>query len=347
MSEVRIIVTGGAGFIGSAVVRHLIAETDAHVLTLDKLTYAGHLANLGDVIDDPRHDFRQLDIADAKAVAGAFSDFRPTGIMHLAAESHVDRSISGPADFIETNIIGTYVLLEAANAYFSGLMEKEKDNFRFLHVSTDEVYGSLGMEDAAFDETTQYRPNSPYSASKASADHLVRSWHKTYGLPVVTSNCSNNYGPYQYPEKLLPLFVLNAAAGKPLPVYGRGNQVRDWLYVDDHARALVAILQKGRIGEVYCVGGDCEKVNMDVVHEICDLLDELLPDSPHRPHHSLIEHVDDRPGHDLRYAMNATKLQDELGWNPQENFSSGLRKTVEWYLENTEWCRTVMQETNK
>ncbi|MHA1598158.1 MAG: dTDP-glucose 4,6-dehydratase [Alphaproteobacteria bacterium] len=345
MSETRIIVTGGAGFIGSAVVRHLIGETDARVLTLDKLTYAGHLANLAEVIDDPRHDFRQVDIADSDAVAAAFADFQPTGVMHLAAESHVDRSITGPADFIETNIVGTYVMLEAAHAYWSGMAAQDKATFRFLHVSTDEVYGSLGMDEDAFDEDTQYRPNSPYSASKASADHLVRAWHKTYGLPVVTSNCSNNYGPYQFPEKLLPLFVLNAAAGKPLPVYGRGNQVRDWLYVEDHARALLAILQRGRIGEVYCVGGDCEMVNLDVIHETCDLLDELLVDSPYKPHRNLIEHVDDRPGHDLRYAMNATKLKNELGWQPRENFSSGLRKTVEWYLDNSEWCRTVASET--
>ena len=334
----RILVTGGAGFIGSALVRQLIAETDAQVLTLDKLTYAGHLDNLGDARNSPRHSFVQGDVADAALVARTMAQFRPTAIMHLAAESHVDRSISGPADFINTNILGTYVLLDTALAHWRGLETGEAEHFRFLHVSTDEVYGSLGPE-GLFSEDSQYQPNSPYSASKAAADHLVRAWHHTYGLPTLTTNCTNNYGPYQFPEKLIPLVVLNALDGKPLPVYGAGNQVRDWLYVDDHARALRLVLERGRPGEVYCIGGGAERINLDVVHGVCARLDELIPAAA--PHTKLIRHVTDRLGHDLRYAMDFSKLERELGWRPRESFESGLSHTVAWYAANREWCRKV------
>ncbi len=341
MSDARVIVTGGAGFIGSAVVRCLIGHTDASVLTIDKLTYAGHLENIGEAADDPRHQFLQADITDVAAITAAYEEFRPTAVLHLAAESHVDRSISGPAEFISTNIVGTYALLDVSNAYWSKLAVDEKAGFRFLHVSTDEVYGSLEPAEPASDEASPYRPNSPYSASKASADHLVRAWWKTYGLPVITTNCSNNYGPYQYPEKLIPLMTLNALGGRPLPVYGAGEQVRDWLYVDDHAHALVQIMRHGIPGEVYCVSGDCERVNLDIVHAICNILDEIRPDSPYRPHRDLIGHVEDRPGHDKRYALDASKLIREIGWQPQEEFSCGLRKTVEWYAENQAWCTLV------
>lgn len=338
----RFMVTGGAGFIGSAVVRRLVLEAGAEVLTIDKLTYAGNLDNLAAVQGHPGHRFLQADISDAQAMGRAFAEFRPTHVMHLAAESHVDRSISGPAEFITTNVVGTYIMLETALVYWRGLGDEERSLFRFHHVSTDEVYGSLGPE-GAFSETSQYRPNSPYSASKAGADHLVRAWHHTFGLPVVTSNCSNNYGPYQYPEKLIPLVILNALEGKPLPVYGAGTQVRDWLHVEDHARALHLIIERGRVGGVYCVGGAAERRNIDVVRAICALLDERQPLSPYRPHADLIRHVTDRPGHDIRYAMDFGLLFAELGWVPARSFEQGLAETVAWYTENTAWCRNVLE----
>ena len=336
----KLIVTGGAGFIGSAVIRYLLAQTDTYVLNLDKLTYAGNLDSLQSVENNSHYQFVQADICDAAALRQIFSEFQPDAVMHLAAESHVDRSIDGPAEFINTNIVGTYILLEAARSYWQTLTDSKKTSFRFHHISTDEVYGSLG-DDGLFMETTAYQPNSPYSASKASSDHLVRAWHHTFKLPVVTTNCSNNYGPYQFPEKLIPLIILNAVAGKPLPVYGKGENVRDWLYVDDHARALWQVLTRGQVGETYNIGGHNEQKNLDVVETICLILDELLPNSPHRPHKNLIHFVTDRPGHDLRYAIDATKIQRELGWTPQETFATGLRKTVQWYLENQAWWQRV------
>jgi len=336
----KLIVTGGAGFIGSAVIRYLLVQTDTYVLNLDKLTYAGNLDSLQSVENNSHYQFVQADICDAAALRQIFSEFQPDAVMHLAAESHVDRSIDGPAEFINTNIVGTYILLEAARSYWQTLTDSKKTSFRFHHISTDEVYGSLG-EDGLFVETTAYQPNSPYSASKASSDHLVRAWHHTFKLPVVTTNCSNNYGPYQFPEKLIPLIILNAVAGKPLPVYGKGENVRDWLYVDDHAQALWQVLTKGQVGETYNIGGHNEQKNLDVVETICLILDELLPTSPHRPHKNLIHFVTDRPGHDLRYAIDATKIQRELGWTPQETFATGLRKTVQWYLENQAWWQRV------
>jgi dTDP-glucose 4,6-dehydratase len=341
----KLIVTGGAGFIGSAVIRYLLAEApEIHVINVDKLTYAGNLESLPGAAGQPRYGFEQVDICDAAEVARVFQHHRPDAVMHLAAESHVDRSIDGPAEFIQTNITGTYTLLEAARAYWQGLPEEQRGQFRFHHISTDEVYGSLG-ETGLFQETTPYQPNSPYSASKAASDHLVRAWHHTYGMPVVTTNCSNNYGPYQFPEKLIPLMILNALAGKPLPVYGQGNNVRDWLYVEDHARALWRVLRQGKPGETYNIGGHNERTNLDVVHGLCAILDELLPDSPHRPHQNLIRFVTDRPGHDQRYAIDAGKIQRELGWTPQESFETGLRKTVLWYLDNREWWQRVLAGT--
>ncbi|MDO8927275.1 MAG: dTDP-glucose 4,6-dehydratase [Sideroxyarcus sp.] len=334
----KIIVTGGAGFIGSAVVRQFINDTDCSVVNVDKLTYAGNLQSLASVSDNPRYRFEQVDICDATEVARLFREHRPDGIMHLAAESHVDRSISGPADFIQTNIVGTYTLLEAARAYWNELGAAGKAAFRFHHISTDEVYGSLG-DTGFFTEDMAYEPNSPYSASKASSDHLVRAWHHTYGLPVVTTNCSNNYGPYHFPEKLIPLVILNAVNGKPLPIYGKGDNIRDWLYVDDHARALRLVLEKGTPGETYNIGGWNEKTNLEVVQSICTILDELHPQGA--PHNKLITYVTDRPGHDMRYAIDANKIAHELGWKPQENFESGLRKTVEWYLSNDAWVKGV------
>lgn len=337
----KLIVTGGAGFIGSAVIRYVLTNhDDVHVLNLDKLTYAGNLDSLRPVENHPNYQFVQADICDAAAIRQIFSDFQPDAVMHLAAESHVDRSIDGPAEFIHTNITGTYTLLEASRAYWQNLSDTQRANFRFHHISTDEVYGSLGAE-GLFMETTPYQPNSPYSASKASSDHLVRAWHHTFKLPVVTTNCSNNYGSYQFPEKLIPLIILNAVEGKPLPVYGKGENVRDWLYVDDHARALWQVLTRGKVGETYNIGGHNEQKNLDVVETICAILDELLPNSPHRPHKNLIHFVTDRPGHDLRYAIDATKIKQELGWTPQETFATGLRKTVQWYLENQAWWQRV------
>jgi dTDP-glucose 4,6-dehydratase len=336
----KILLTGGAGFIGSAVVRQLIRETDAEVVNVDKLTYAGNLASLAETRDDPRHQFEQVDICDAGEVARVFEQHRPDAVMHLAAESHVDRSIDGPGAFIQTNVVGTFTLLHAARAYWNTLEGRARDAFRFHHISTDEVYGSLGAT-GFFTEETPYDPRSPYSASKASSDHLVRAWHHTYGMPTLVTNCSNNYGPYHFPEKLIPLVILNAKAGKPLPIYGKGDNVRDWLFVDDHARALRLVLEKGTPGETYNIGGHNERTNLEVVQDICRLLDELQPDSPHAPHANLITFVADRPGHDARYAIDASKIERELGWRPAETFETGLRRTVAWYLENEEWSRDV------
>lgn len=335
--ERRILVTGGAGFIGSAMCRHLILRNDS-VLNIDKLTYAGNLASLKLIENRAKYQFARLDICDQEALSKIFKEFRPTHVMHLAAESHVDRSIVGARDFIETNVVGTFSMLEAARAYWSRLPAVEQEAFRFLHVSTDEVYGSLG-DDGLFEETTPYDPSSPYSASKASADHLASAWQRTYGLPVIISNCSNNYGPYHFPEKLIPLIILNALHGKPLPVYGKGENVRDWLYVEDHARALDLIVSKGRVGEKYNVGGRNERRNIDVVTTICAILDKLRPQA--KPYASLITYVTDRPGHDARYAIDATKLETELGWKAQENFDTGIEKTVRWYLENEWWWRPL------
>jgi dTDP-glucose 4,6-dehydratase len=334
----KLIVTGGAGFIGSAVIRHLINHTDYEVLNLDKLTYAGNIESLATVENSPHYHFSHTDICNMEAVSRVFNEFQPDAIMHLAAESHVDRSIDGPAEFMTTNIMGTYTLLEVSRHYWQQLNEDKKASFRFHHVSTDEVYGSLG-ETGLFTETTAYQPNSPYSASKASSDHLVRAWHHTFKLPVVTTNCSNNYGPYQFPEKLIPLMILNALDAKPLPIYGKGDNVRDWLYVDDHAKALCLVLEQGRLGETYNIGGHNEKQNIEVVYTLCDILDELNPNN--NTHRKLITFVTDRPGHDLRYAIDASKIGNELGWKPQETFETGLRKTVEWYLNNRQWWLRV------
>lgn len=336
----RVLVTGGAGFIGSALVRYLVLEKGYDVLNVDALTYAGNLASLKLVEGKPNYRFLHANICDRAAMQRAIADFRPDRIMHLAAESHVDRSITGAADFIQTNVIGTFTLLEAARDYWSGLPGAEKDAFRFLHVSTDEVYGSLGDE-GLFTEQTPYDPSSPYSASKASSDHLAVAWQRTYGLPVVVSNCSNNYGPYHFPEKLIPLTILNALAGERLPVYGKGENVRDWLYVEDHARALDLIIERGRVGETYNVGGRNERRNIDVVRRICTVLDELAPSN--RPRQELIEFVTDRPGHDARYAIDATKLENELGWRAEENFDTGIEKTVRWYLDNDWWWRPLRE----
>ncbi|WP_177326654.1 MULTISPECIES: dTDP-glucose 4,6-dehydratase [Plesiomonas] len=343
MAVKTILVTGGAGFIGSAVVRHIIQDTPYHVVNLDKLTYAGNLESLNSVSDSPRYQFEQADICDRSAMERIFAQYRPDVVMHLAAESHVDRSIDGPAAFIETNIIGTYTLLEAARNYWNTLESQAKAAFRFHHISTDEVYGDLEGPDSLFTETTPYAPSSPYSASKASSDHLVRAWRRTYGLPTLITNCSNNYGPFHFPEKLIPLMILNALAGKPLPVYGKGEQIRDWLYVEDHARALVKVATEGAVGETYNIGGHNERKNIDVVHTLCDLLEELVPNKPAGVAHyrDLITYVADRPGHDLRYAIDASKIAHDLGWVPQETFESGIRKTVIWYLENETWWRRV------
>jgi dTDP-glucose 4,6-dehydratase len=335
----RFLVTGGAGFIGSAFVRHALTATGHHVMVVDKLTYAGNLESLAPVKDHPRFQFARADIADAAKMRAVLAEFQPDVILHLAAESHVDRSIDGPAAFIETNIVGTFVLLQRALDYWRTLPKAQADRFRFHHVSTDEVFGSLGA-DGSFNEDSPYRPNSPYSASKAASDHLVRAWHHTFGLPVVISNCSNNFGPCHFPEKLIPLTILNALEGKPLPVYGNGENVRDWLYVEDHARALLLIAERGRVGHGYNVGADCARSNIAVVRAICALMDELLPDAA-GPRERLISFVADRPGHDLRYAIDARKIRQELGWAPQETFETGLRKTVEWYLTNRGWWQRI------
>uniref|UniRef100_UPI003D00CF95 dTDP-glucose 4,6-dehydratase n=1 Tax=Alcaligenes faecalis TaxID=511 RepID=UPI003D00CF95 len=340
----RILVTGGAGFIGSAVIRHLIQDTDSTVLNIDKLTYAGNLVSVASVAGNPRYQFAQTDICDAAAIHKLLKDFHPDAIMHLAAESHVDRSIDGPAEFIHTNILGTYTLLEAARHYWLTLEPDRQAAFRFHHISTDEVYGDLGDTPKLFLETTPYAPSSPYSASKASADHLVRAWHRTYGLPTLVSNCSNNYGPYHFPEKLIPRMILNALHGRTLPIYGNGEQVRDWLYVEDHARALVELIKRGQAGETYNIGGHNEQRNIDVVHSICAILEELAPIKPAgiSYYSDLITFVIDRPGHDYRYAIDAGKMTHELGWQPVETFESGLRKTVQWYLNNTQWWEHVL-----
>ena len=337
----RVIVTGGAGFIGSALVRYLVLEKHYQVLSIDKLTYAGNLQSLREVEGQTNYAFLQADICDASAMAGAFQFFRPDRIMHLAAESHVDRSITGAEDFLRTNVMGTFTLLEAARAYYAGLTCEEQSRFRFLHVSTDEVYGSLG-DTGRFSEETPYDPSSPYSASKAASDHLAKAWARTYSLPIIVSNCSNNYGPYHYPEKLIPLTILNALDGKHLPVYGQGTNIRDWLYVDDHVRALDVIIERGCIGQTYNVGGRNEVRNIDVVRQICAILDQGLPIE--RPRQDLIRFVTDRPGHDARYAIDASKLEDELGWRARETFETGIAKTVDWYIANSWWWQPLRQK---
>ncbi len=339
--ENLILVTGGAGFIGSNFVLQWSASESARILNLDKLTYAGNLHNLRAIEDQPRYRFEQGDIVDRDLLRNLLQRDQPRAIIHFAAESHVDRSIRGPDDFVRTNVNGTFSLLEEARAYWSALADADRASFRFLHVSTDEVYGSLGATDPAFRETTPYAPNSPYSASKAASDHLVRAYHHTYGLPVLTTNCSNNYGPHQFPEKLIPLMILNACAGKPLPVYGDGKNVRDWLYVEDHCRAIRAVLARGRVGETYNIGGRSEKKNLEIVGAVCRLLDELRPSDPAVPHDRLVTFVKDRPGHDQRYAMDTSKIESELNWYPMETFESGIRKTVCWYLEHEDWVRDV------
>ena len=345
----KILVTGGAGFIGSAVIRNIINNTNDSVINLDKLTYAGNLESLLEISDSSRYCFEQVDICDSIELSSVFAKHKPDIVMHLAAESHVDRSIDGPAAFIETNIVGTYTLLEASRAYWNTLTEDKKSEFRFHHISTDEVYGDLEGPEDLFTEETSYAPSSPYSASKASSDHLVRAWSRTYGFPIVVTNCSNNYGPYHFPEKLIPLMILNALEGKPLPVYGNGQQIRDWLYVEDHARALYLVAKQGKIGETFNIGGHNEKANIDVVKTICELLEELVPNNCHsrkgvnpEGFESLITYVKDRPGHDVRYAIDASKIERELGWSPEESFETGIRKTVQWYLNNQSWWQRVL-----
>ena len=340
----KLLVTGGAGFIGSAVIRHIVENTSDSVVNVDKLTYAGNLDSLVDVEFSDRYVFEQVDICNRAELERVFTEHKPDAVMHLAAESHVDRSIGGPAAFIETNIVGTYTILEATKVYWSQLADAEKQAFRFHHISTDEVYGDLEGTDDLFTETTSYEPSSPYSASKASSDHLVRAWLRTYGLPTIVTNCSNNYGPYHFPEKLIPLMILNALDGKPLPVYGDGMQIRDWLYVEDHARALYKVATEGEVGETYNIGGHNEKANIEVVKMICSLLEELVPNKPEgvNQYQDLITYVTDRPGHDVRYAIDASKIERELGWTPKESFETGIRKTVEWYLNNKYWWSRVL-----
>ncbi len=340
-SKARVLVTGGAGFIGSALVRYLVTHEHARVLNVDKLTYAGNLNSLREVADSPDYDFLQADITDRAAISQALQDFRPTAVMHLAAESHVDRSIDGPGEFVQTNVVGTFVLLQCALEYWRSLATEEQGSFRFLHVSTDEVYGSLGSE-GLFTEETAYDPRSPYSASKASSDHFARAWHHTYKLPVLVTNCSNNYGPFQFPEKLIPLVTLNALDGKPLPIYGQGDNIRDWLYVDDHAQALWRVVRQGTPGETYNIGGNSERTNLSVVESICDLLDELKPRSS-GSYRDLITFVADRPGHDKRYAIDASHIAAQLGWQPSETFTSGLRATISWYIDNDWWWRPIRE----
>lgn len=337
-----ILVTGGAGFIGSNFVLDWLTQSDEPVVNLDKLTYAGNLQNFASLEGDSRHSFVQGSIGDFDLVSRLLAEYQPRAVLNFAAESHVDRSIHGPGEFIQTNIVGSFHLLEAVRAYWGGLSDKAKAEFRFLHVSTDEVFGSLGKDDPAFSEKNRYEPNSPYSASKAASDHLVRAYHHTYGLPVLTTNCSNNYGPYHFPEKLIPLLIVNSLAGKPLPVYGDGQQIRDWLYVKDHCSAIRCVLEKGRVGETYNVGGWNEKPNIEIVHTVCSLLDELRPRADGKPYKEQITYVTDRPGHDRRYAIDARKLEQELGWRPAETFETGIRKTVEWYLANQPWVENVL-----
>ncbi|MEQ5186287.1 dTDP-glucose 4,6-dehydratase [Providencia alcalifaciens] len=339
----KILITGGAGFIGSAVVRHIINNTDDEVINIDKLTYAGNLKSLSSIANSKNYSFIHADICDSDKLKQIFSKYQPDSVMHLAAESHVDRSIEGPSEFIQTNIVGTYTLLEASRYYWNKLPEPKKSNFRFHHISTDEVFGDLECSSDFFTESTPYAPSSPYSASKASSDHLVRAWQRTYGLPTLITNCSNNYGPYHYPEKLIPLVILNALEGKPLPVYGSGQQIRDWLYVEDHARALYKVVTEGIVGETYNIGGHNEKTNIDVVRAICAILEELAPNKPNdiQKYSDLITYVLDRPGHDLRYAIDATKIKTQLGWIPKESFETGLYKTVEWYLNNKPWYESI------
>ena len=340
-----ILVTGGAGFIGSNFVLDWLAQSDEAIINLDVLTYAGNRENLASLAGDERHLFVQGGIGDTTLVTRLLAQYQPRGIINFAAESHVDRSIHAPEDFIQTNIVGTFRLLEAVRAYWSNLQGEARQNFRFLHVSTDEVYGSLAKDDPAFSETNRYEPNSPYSASKAASDHLVRAYHHTYGLPVLTTNCSNNYGPYHFPEKLIPLMIVNALAGKPLPVYGDGQQIRDWLYVKDHCSAIRRVLEAGKVGEVYNIGGWNEKPNIDIVHTVCALLDELRAQADNKSYHEQITYVTDRPGHDRRYAIDASKIERELGWKPVETFETGIRKTVQWYLENQSWVANVQSGT--
>lgn len=344
----KILVTGGAGFIGSAVVRHIINNTNDSVINLDKLTYAGNLDSLSEVNCNSRYFFEQIDICDEIELDRVFNKYQPDAVMHLAAESHVDRSINGSAVFIQTNIVGTYTMLEAARKYWSSLNNDKKNNFRFHHVSTDEVFGDLENSGLFFTEQTPYNPSSPYSASKASSDHLVRAWHRTYGLPVIITNCSNNYGPYHYPEKLIPVIIINALSGKDIPVYGDGQQIRDWLYVEDHARALYRVVTKGLVGETYNIGGHNEKANIEIVEIICTILDEIISKKVNEisSYHSLIKFVKDRPGHDVRYAIDANKIEMELGWKPHETFETGIKKTVEWYLNNKNWWGNILNKPN-